>query len=126
MATRDMDNATRLQEIRTQAEFEKRGMRREYQAQTADLIRGYEKKLADQKVESTEQLRDLKAKLDSQGREQDRRLKQVLADQARSYEHRLAESEAQARDRERMYARNHEEELDKVKKANALLLSKKG
>ncbi len=126
IATRDMENSTRMQEVRTQAEFEKRGMRRDFQAQTADMVRAYEKKLSDQKVESDEQLRDLKAKLDSQGREQDRRLKQALADQARSYEHRLAESEAQSRDRERMYARNHEEELDKVKKANALLLSKKG
>jgi hypothetical protein len=126
MAERDLNNSVRIQEVTNQAEFERRATRRENQAATADLIRNYEKKLTDQKVTFDEALRDMKGKLDSQGRDSDRRLKQALADQARSYDHRIAETEAQTKDRERMLARNHEEELDKVRKANALLLSKKG
>lgn len=126
IASRDMENGTRLQDVKTQSEFEKRSMRREFSSQTADMIRSYEKKINDQKVVSEDQLRDMKAKLDSEMRERDRFLKQAMADQARSYEHRIAAHEAQSKDREKVLARNQEEEIDKVKKANALLLSKKG
>jgi hypothetical protein len=126
MAERDLNNSVRIQEITNQAEFERRTMRREHQASTAELMRTYEKKLTEQKVSADEALRDMKGKLDSQARDGDRRLKQALADQARSYDHRIAETEAQTKDRERLLARNHEDELDKVRKANALLLSKKG
>ncbi|MBC7386093.1 MAG: hypothetical protein H7301_08040 [Cryobacterium sp.] len=126
IASRDVENSSRMQDVRNQSEFEKRTMRREYQAQTTDLIRDQKKNLTDQKTVSDDQLRDLKAKLDTQSRESDRQMKQVLADQARTYEHRLADLEAQAKDREKVVARNNEEEIDKVKKANALLLSKKG
>jgi hypothetical protein len=126
MAERDLNNSVRIQEITNQAEFERRTMRREHQASTAELMRTYEKKLTEQKVSADEALRDMKGKLDSQARDSDRRLKQALADQARSYDHRIAETEAQTKDRERLLARNHEDELDKVRKANALLLSKKG
>lgn len=125
-ASRDMENASRLQDVKNQAEFEKRSMRREYQAQMSDTIRGYEKKLTDQKVAAEDQLRDMKAKQDTELREKDRILKQAMADQARNYDHRIANLEAQSKDRERTLARNQEEEIDKVKKANALLLSKKG
>lgn len=126
IADRDMEATTRMQDFRNQAEFEKRGMRREFTAQNSDLMREHEKKLTAQRIGSEEQLRDLKAKLDIQTRDSDRQLKQTLSDQARSYEHRIAETDAQMKERERMVARNHEDELDKVKKANALLLSKKG
>jgi hypothetical protein len=126
MAERDLNNSVRLQEVKNEAEFSQRTMRREHQASTAEMVRNYEKKLTEQKVSADEALRDMKGKLDSQARDSDRRLKQALADQARSYDHRIAETEAQTKDRERLLARNHEDELDKVRKANALLLSKKG
>lgn len=126
LASRNMDHSTRLQELNARNEFEKRAMRREFSGQTAEMIRGYEKDLTDQKVASDDQLRDMKAKLDSEMREKDRFLKQALADQARDYDHRLDAFQAQSKDREKLLARNQEAEIDKVKKANALLLSKKG
>lgn len=126
IAERDTESTTRMQEVRNQAEFEKRGLRREFQAQNSDLLREHDKKLTAQKLASEDQLRDLKAKLDTHTRDADRQLKQALSDQARSYEHRIAVNDAQMKERERMVARNHEDELDKVKNANALLLSKKG
>jgi len=125
-ASRDLENASRLQDLKNQSEFEKRSMRREYQVQMSDTIRSYEKKLTDQKVAADDQVRDIKVKQDAELREKDRILKQAMADQARNYEHRMGDIEAQSKDRERTLARNHEDELDKVKKANALLLSKKG
>lgn len=126
IATRDADQNNRYDELRSKSEFEKRSMRREFQAQNSDLIRSYQKQLADQKLAADEVVRDLKAKLDSKTRENDKRLMQVVADQARNTEHRIAALEAQSKDRERMASQLHEDELDKVKKANALLLSKKG
>jgi hypothetical protein len=126
IASRDTEHANRFEELRSQSEFEKRAMRRDYRAQTADLIRNYDKKLNDQKIADQDQIRDLKGKLDMKTRESDKRLMQALADQARGYDHRMAELEAQAKDRERLASQQHEDELDRVKKANALLLSKKG
>ena len=126
IATRETDHTSKFEELRNQSEFEKRSMRRDYQAQTADLIRASEKKLTDQKVASDELNRDLKAKLDTKTRESDKRLMQALSDQGRGYDHRMVELEAQSKDRERLMAQQNEDELDKAKKANALLLSKKG
>ncbi|MBS1961520.1 MAG: hypothetical protein JST04_04850 [Bdellovibrionales bacterium] len=126
VAERDAEASARFEALRNQSEFEKRSMRREFQAQTADLIRNYEKRANEQKTALEDANRDLKAKLDTKTRESDKRLMQALADQARGYDHRMAELEAQAKDRERLASQQHEDELDKVKKANALLLSKKG
>lgn len=126
MASRDMENASRLQDVKTESEFEKRSLRRDFQSQTSDMIRAYEKKISDQKVASEDQLRDMKAKQDSEMREKDRFLKQTMADLARNTDHRIAEIEAQSKDREKILARNQADELDKVRKTNALLLSKKG
>jgi hypothetical protein len=126
VGARDGEHANRFEELRNQSEFDKRTMRRDYTAQTADLIRGYEKKLTEQKVTSDETLRETNAKLETKSRESDKRLMQALAEQARGYDHRMAELEAQSKDRERLANQQHEDELDRVKKANALLLSKKG
>jgi hypothetical protein len=126
IATRDEANFVRLQETRNEAEFAQSSMRREHKAQTADLIRGYEKRLSDQKTERDDQVREMKAQLDSSGRQNDKRIATALAEQARNNDHKIAELQSQMKDRERTLARNFEDELDKVKKANALLLSKKG
>lgn len=126
IATRDLDAEVKYKTLLQESDFEKRTMRRDFSAQTSDLIRGYEKKLADQKLKYDEQLRDLKARTEAATRDNERRTKQALADQARSYDHRIAEMEAQQKDRARVAARNQEEEIEKVKRANALLLSKKG
>lgn len=125
-ADRDLLLATRLREMREEAEFERRAARRAHQSILMETTRNYEKKLSDQKSSYEDALRDMKTKLDRQQKESDRRLRQAIADQKRAADHRLAETEAQAKERERILTQNHEEELDKVKKANALLLSKKG
>jgi hypothetical protein len=126
IATRDEAAATRFEELRNQSEFEKRTMRREFQANTADLIRKYQKDMAEQAATAQDENHELKGKLDRVTRENDKRLMQALADQARANDQRMAEVVAQAKDRERLASQQHEDELEKVKKANALLLSKKG
>jgi hypothetical protein len=126
LATQADEHGKQSENLRSQSEFEKRAMRRDFQTQSSDMIRSYQKQIADQKVASDEENRDLKAKLDTKTRESDKHLAQALAEQARGYDHRMAELEAQSKDRERLTAQQHEDELDRVKKSNALLLSKKG
>jgi hypothetical protein len=126
VADRETESSSRIQEVMAKADFERQNARREFANQMQDTTRTYEKRLAEQKDHYEAALGEMKAKLDTANKEHDRQLRQALADQARSYDHRIAETEAQIRDRERNQARLHEEELDKVKKSNALLLSKKG
>lgn len=126
MGAREDDLNSRYATLRQETDFQQRQMKRDFAFQTNDLIRSYEKKLADQKLGHETAMKDLRQQSDAAMRESDRRVKQALDEQARSNEHRIAEMESQAKERERVLNRNHEDELEKVKRANALLLSKKG
>jgi hypothetical protein len=59
-------------------------------------------------------------------RDTERREKQNYDDLARNYEQRIAQMEEQQKERERIITQNFEDQLDKVKRSNALLQQKKG
>lgn len=124
--TRDEENHYRIRTAVQQNEFEKNQIRREMTGRIQETIRNYEKKLADQKIELTDRIENLTKELQDTRSTHNREVQKMLDDQSRSYEHRLAEAEAHHKEREKQMAIMQEEQLDKMKKANARLMSKKG
>jgi hypothetical protein len=125
ISSRDSANEVRTKEILQETDFEKRQMRREFQTQMNLTVRDYEKKLTTQRDDYEEKLREEKDKAAFTNRDTDKRLTQIINDQAKAYERRLAELESQQKQREKLQEKIYEDELDKVKRSNALLLSKK-
>ena len=120
------DALSRQSAIRQDADFSSRMSTRAFSARQNELIRDYEKKLADQKADYDSQIDDLKTSTQNALHEKDRSLHQTLDDQNRNFDQRAAQLEAQHKDRERLITQNYEAELEKVKRSNALLIQKKG
>jgi hypothetical protein len=120
------DASSRINTARQEAEFAMKTQQRASSARENELIRGYEKKLADQKTEYETRLDDVKIESAQKLRETERRDKQTYDDQGRGYEQRITQLEEQHKERERIVTQNFEEQLDKVKRSNALQQSKKG
>ena len=49
----------------------------------------------------------------------------MLDEQARSYEQRIAQLEFQHKERERYISQNYQDEMEKLKRSNAILVQKK-
>jgi hypothetical protein len=111
--------------IRQEADFNIKLTQRELASKQNDLIREYEKRLADQKVDYESQLDEIKSNTQSSLLEKDRMNRRVMDEQVRNYDQRIAQLEAQYKERERISTQNHVEELEKVKRSNALLIQKK-
>lgn len=120
------DASSRVNTVRQEAEFAMKTQHRATAVRENELIRGYEKKLADQKTEYETRLDDVKIEAAQKLRELERRDKQIYDDQGRAYDQRISQLEAQQKERERIVTQNFEDQLDKVKRSNALLQSKKG
>jgi hypothetical protein len=119
------DANDRIGSMRQDHSFESKMSHKAFSAQQNELIRQYEKKLADQKQDSDQQIGDLKSELSMNQRESERRMAQALEQQSKGYEQRIAQSEAQNKERERLISQNSQDELEKVKRSNALLIQKK-
>lgn len=126
LVTSKNDAAAKIQAVRQEAEFQSKMAQRAFSAQQNELIRGYEKKLNDQKTSYEEVLYDAKAQADRQVRENDRKNRLELEEQSRAYEQKIAQMEFQQKERERYLTRNFQDELEKVRRSNALLAKKKG
>ena len=119
------DANARIASMRQDYEFNSKMAQKAFSARQNELIREYEKKLADQKSESDVQIADLKSALAVSQREADRRTRQALEEQSKGYEQRIAQNEFQTKERERVISQNYQDELEKVKRSNALLIQKK-
>ncbi len=119
----DFNAKTALQ--RQEADFQARMKQRDSTARENEIVRTYNKKLADQKVDAQTLQDDMKAQADKMIRENDRKNKQLLDEQAKAYEQRISQTEAQYKERERYLNQNHEEELERLKRAHAFNLQKK-
>jgi hypothetical protein len=117
-------NAKTVQQ-RQEAEFNQRMKQRDSTARENELVRTYNKKLADLKSEAQVSHDDLKSSADKAIRDNDRKNKQILDEQAKSYEQRIAQTEAQYKERERYLNQNHEDELERLRRAHAYSLQKK-
>jgi ribosomal protein S17E len=120
------DSAAKFAALRQDAGFQIKMMQKTFSLKQNELIRDYEKKLSDQRIGYEEQIDELKSQKMQGTREGDRKLKNALDEQSRQYEQRLAQTEAQRTERERSISQNYQDELEKVKRANALLQSKRG
>jgi hypothetical protein len=122
--TRD-DAANRIAEIRQEADFNSKMAQRSFSVRQNELIRDYEKKLADQKTDYDSRLDDAKSQGQASTRDVERKLKTELDSQSRASEQRLAQLDAQYKERERYLTNNFQDEIEKVKHSNALLVQKK-
>ncbi|MBC7690781.1 MAG: hypothetical protein H7222_03360 [Methylotenera sp.] len=123
--THQDESRTKVATLRQEAEFNSRMTHRAFSTQQNELIREYEKKLTEQKALSTSDMNELKGQMDVAVRDSERKQKSALDEQARTYEQRIAQLDLQQKEHERVLTRNHDEELEKVKRSNALLISKK-
>lgn len=94
-------------------------------AKQNELIREYEKKLADQKKDYELTLEDVKIQTQSELRKTDSRSKQELENQAKGYEQKLSQIDAQYKERERNLSQIHQEELDRIRRSYELASQKK-
>ena len=118
--------AYQINALRQKHDFETKMTQRRFNAAQSDLVRDYDKKLSEQKQEYETQISDLKSQLQVQHRENERTQRKSLEELTQSYEQRLAQTEYQRKERERYMTENFQEQLERVKRSNALLTQKKG
>lgn len=111
--------------IRDQMEFENRMLRRASANRENELTRDYEKRLDETKADSSEQLKRAQADAENRVRELEERQRDELNRMTAIHDRRVAQLEQQFENRERMMARNYQDEIEKLKRANAHLLAKK-
>lgn len=119
------DSSTKLTAQRQESDFERKMAQRTFATQQNELIRESEKKLSDQKLEYESRFDLLKSQAQQAVQEAERRARTSLEEQGRNYEQRLTQLETQNKERERYTAQNYEDQLEKVKRSNALLIQKK-
>jgi hypothetical protein len=113
-------------ELRQEADFQLKLERRASAARQNELIRDYEGRLSDQRQEFAEELRAAKVATDKSILNLDQKHRQEMDQVTSQHERRLAGLEQQTQERERLSAKNHQEQLEKLKRAHALVLAKKG
>ncbi|MGK5089761.1 hypothetical protein WDW86_19595 [Bdellovibrionota bacterium FG-2] len=119
------DATSRLADVRQEADFSSKLLRREAISKHNEMARNYEKRLADQKMEFDLRHDDHKNELQKISSESGRKMKQSLEESERNHEQRIAQLQQQSKERERTLVQNYENELDKVRRANELLIQKK-
>ncbi len=119
------DAAAKSQTQRQESEFALRMERRTSAARQNELIREYEKRLSDQKDQFSDELKSQKLTSEKAIRDLETKHRQDQEEQARLGNHEVAQLEQQYQERERVSARNYQEQIEKLKRSNALLQSKK-
>jgi hypothetical protein len=119
------DASNRLDAQRQENEFASRMTHRTFAQRQNELIREYDRKLADQKLQYEAQLEGVKSEAAKTIRDSERQTKQALEDQSRSYDQRIAQLEMTNKEREKRISENYEDSLEKLKRSNALLIQKK-
>ncbi len=119
------DGENQLRAVRQEAEFSSKMAQRAFSIRQNEIIREYEKRLANQKTDFEGSMLEMKTQAEASLREVERRSRKAYDEQARSYEQRIAQLEAQYSEREKTAMANHQDELEKMKRSNALLISKK-
>jgi len=120
------ESTTKLQTERQENSFKMKLLQRAASERQSEVAHEYQRQLADQKVDYDFKIDELKNQARMDLKDAEKRTKQALEDQSKSYEQRIAQLESQAKERERYLSQAHQDELDKVRRSNALLLQKKG
>ncbi|MGZ3688250.1 MAG: hypothetical protein ACXVBW_08110, partial [Bdellovibrionota bacterium] len=111
---------------RQDADFNYKMAMRQSSLRMSDMAQSYERKMADAKVQADIRYDDLKTQAQQDLREEQRRGKLELEGQAKGYEQRIAQLQAQQEEHERYISQNFNDEIERQKRANALLAKKKG
>lgn len=125
ISERETENKTARTTMAQEHDFEKRNMQRDFSMKMGDLVRSHDKQMSEERTRFEDQITELKSKVSNAQTESDKKVNQAVSDLTRGQEKRIAELESQNKQRERLLNQNHEDELEKVKRAHALMLSKK-
>ncbi len=93
---------------------------REMASKHNEVVRQYEKQMADLREDYGMQLRELKKMTDAQIRDSEKQTKRELEDQLRSFEQRTAQTEVQYKERERFLTETYEDKIERVRRQSAL------
>lgn len=119
------DASARMLNLRQEHEFNSKIAQREASVRHNEQVREYDKKLAEQKQDYEARMEEVKISTQQELREGERKNRQALEEMKRAYEQRIAVLESQQKERERYLASNYQDEIEKVKRSNALLIQKK-
>lgn len=119
------DFGVKIAQTRQQAEIDSKMAQRKFNAQQSDLIRSHERKMDEQKNNYEDAISNLKEQLAHVTQDADRRTKQLLDDQQKGYEQKIAQLEYQSKERERTISDNYQDQMEKIKRSNALLIQRK-
>jgi hypothetical protein len=119
------DSNEKLTQLRQQHDFETKMSQRGSAMKQYELSKAYERKLEEQKIAYDDEIAKLKEQLATRGHEAERRTRQLLEDQAKGYEQKIAQMEYQTKERERTISDNYQDQIEKLKRSNALLIQRK-
>ncbi|MEN9723181.1 MAG: hypothetical protein RJB38_1167 [Pseudomonadota bacterium] len=119
------DAADKLVLLREELEFQNRMAHRTFAARENELIRDHEKRLEDVKAEATEALDRAKEASEKTVRDLEQKHREQIDKFALSNDRRVQQLEQQYQNRERVIAKNYQEELEKIKRSHAQKNTKK-
>lgn len=114
-----------MDQVRDEADLQRKAQDREWYMKTNTMRRDFERKLTDIQEENTKMTQEIRFEYDKKLRDLDRNSKAALEDRVRQYEHMLKQQELAFKEKERFLKEQSQEELDKMRRANAHLLQKK-
>ena len=116
----------KMMSTRQELEFQLKTAQRNSAVRQNELIRDFEKKLSVQKSDYETLLGETKAQADQSVQDVNRRSNLLMEEQARNYEQKIAQMEMQHKEKERYISQNYEDQMEKLKNSNALLMRKRG
>lgn len=119
------DYTQKISDLRQQRDFDAKMAQRNFAAQQYEISKSYERKLDEQKTGYEDALSNLKDQLATHQHEAERRTRQLLDEQAKGYEQKIAQMEYQTKERERTISDNYQDQIEKLKRSNALLIQRK-
>jgi hypothetical protein len=121
----DLSASEKINNIRQKADFDAKLAQRNFAMQHTELAHSYDKRLEDQKNMYEDTIADLKDQMIKGNRDSEHRTKLLLDEQQHGYDQKVATMEFQNKDRERTIAQSYQDEIDKLKRVNALLSQRK-
>lgn len=119
------EHSQKVSEVRQQADFNAKLAQRNFASQRYEVSKAYERKLEEQKTSYEDAVSHLKEQLATHQHEAERRTRQLLDEQAKGYEQKIAQMEYQNKERERTISDNYQDQIEKLKRSNALLIQRK-
>ncbi len=119
------EHSQKTSDLRQQADFDAKMAQRTFVTQQYEMTKSYERKMQEQKTAYEDQISNLKEQLATHNHEAERRTRQLLEDQAKGYDQKIAQMEYQTKERERTISDNYQDQIEKLKRSNALLIQRK-